>query len=144
MVKEHVVEVVIVNSTQSTLKFVHDWFDSGRVADDNSWPATIEPHANFRVKCYERDWSGAGCSGWVCYALNGNNLYFAFSNPSFGTNKIGLGNSDSVWDNMDAHYGPFYGPFDIKFTDSTWVTAQIRSTGGATNTATWLLAGHNV
>lgn len=107
MSKSHVVQLTITNNTEVPLCLKNDHFNSGRVADGNDWPRTIAPHSTASVKCYEKDWSIGvlvGCSGWVCYTLNGHPLYFAFSNPSAGPNGTEFGASAGVWDNMHGHY----------------------------------------
>lgn len=104
MTKTHNVQITITNNSTQTLTFVHAWFDSGRLADGQDWPATIAPGQTVGVHCYERDWSLAGCSGWAQYSVGDAPFYFAFSNPSAGSNKVGFGNQTSVWDNMDSHY----------------------------------------
>src|SRR4051794_20538372 len=105
MSKTHVVQVRISNQTDSALEYVHAWFDSGRLADNCSWPARIEPGQIGGTQCSERDSFAAGCSGWVQYKTQNADLYFAFSNPSVGRNGIDIGNKTSVWDHMTEHYG---------------------------------------
>ena len=73
------------------MTYVTHWFDSGRVADHFEWPKCIKPADDHTIVCYERNWSMAGCSGYVQYLVNGNTVTIAFSNPSVGNNKVGVG-----------------------------------------------------
>lgn len=91
MVKSHTVKLHIKNETPFLLTYVTHWFDSGRVADNFEWPKAIKPQGEQTIVCYERNWSMAGCSGFVQYMMNGNTLTVGFSNPSVGDNKVGVG-----------------------------------------------------
>ena len=73
------------------MTYVTQWFDSGRVADNFDWPKCIKPTEAQTIVCYERDWSMAGCSGYVQYLVDGSTITIAFSNPSAGGNKVGVG-----------------------------------------------------
>ena len=81
----------------------------GRPADSYNWPKTVENGEKLDILCYGRDWAVAGCSGYVVYKMNDTEITFAFSNPSVGTNKLGVGTSGrDVWDNMTSNnYAPF-------------------------------------
>lgn len=141
MTKEHVIQLTITNNTGNNLSFTHAWFDSGRVADGNSWPDTIASGSSAHIKCYERDWSTAGCSGWVSYTMahvQGSipAICFAFSNPVVGMNKIGVGLDDKIWDNMESYYTA--NPVIIAaLSVKRQLWAQIQSTPGDTNNATY-------
>ena len=91
MVKQHTIKLVITNKTPFIMMFHSFWFDSGRVADHFSWPKIINKGEVHTIVCYERNWSMAGCSGYVQYNMNGNIVTIAFSNPSVGSNKVGVG-----------------------------------------------------
>ena len=91
MVKQHNVMLSIQNNSPFVMTFHEVWFDSGRVGDGFSWPKTIARNDNPTILCYERDWALAGCSGYVTYKMNGNIVTIAFSNPSAGNNKVGVG-----------------------------------------------------
>ena len=135
MIRSHIIDLTINNNTGVTLIYSNAWFQTGRVADGNSWPATIAPGAVAKIECYESDWSLLGCSGWVEYTLNGSPLYFYFSNPVAGTNGIDIGAQTSVWDNMTGHYFPI--SRGVQLANGTWVTANICSSAGTHNQATW-------
>lgn len=91
MVKKHTVKLDIRNNTPFPMMYHNMYFGSGRVADHFSWPKVINKNENHTVVCYERDWALSGCSGYVQYVMNGNIVTIAFSNPSAGTNKVGVG-----------------------------------------------------
>jgi len=51
------------------------------------------------VLSYELDWLMAGCSGYVTYRMFDTNITIAFSNPTVGGNKLGVGTGGKrVWD----------------------------------------------
>jgi len=137
MSKIHVVQVTITNNTDSVFEYVNDWFDSGRVADGNSWPKNINPGQTVGITCYEKDWSMAGCSGWVQYKTNGAPVIFAFSNPTAGSNGIDIGNSASVWNNMSSQYGPGIKRAVRLQDESSWLIADIKDCGGDINQAVY-------
>ena len=134
MVKDHNVKLSIKNRSGFTTTYAGDWFDSGRLADDYNWPGTISNDDHQEILCYERDWSAAGCSGYVQYNMSGTVLTIAFSNPSVGTNKLGVGTTGKdVWDDMDNHS---YQPFVIKITIAgKELNFNCQCTGGSTNSA---------
>jgi len=111
MVKTNNCLVKINNHSGMIMKFSHSWYESGRLADHFNWPATIKSGDHCEVLSYERDWSLAGCSGYVTYIMGQTMLTIAFSNPSVGYNKLGVGigtNGKDVWDQMTDHgYKPF-------------------------------------
>ena len=67
MVKIHNNLVKIHNTSGVTMTYQSQWYDSGRVADGFSWPDKINNGSDATVLNYERDWSLAGCSGYVTY-----------------------------------------------------------------------------
>ena len=139
MAKSHVVLLTITNKSGSDLNFSGDWFDSGRVADGYSWPAVIANGDHQTIECYEKDSALAGCSGYCTYKMAGGTaVTIAFSNPSAGSNKLGVGtDGKSVWDNMDNHD---YKPFVVAFTaNGKAFFANCACTGGDVNTATVLI-----
>lgn len=115
MSKTHVVKLLITNNSGYALSDPTPWFDSGRVADGWSIPTKINSGSKAIVEMYEKDWSMAGCSGYITYHLNSGYVTFAFSNPVVGVNKLGCGTGGlSVWQNMDNHdYSPFSENFAI-------------------------------
>ena len=135
MAKSHVIKLTITNQSGFDLTFVKDWFDSGRLADNESWPKTIKDGDHQTITCYEKDWAMAGCSGYCTYSLNGTEVTIAFSNPASGSNKLGVGiGGNSVWDNMDNHdYKAFVEEFIA--TGNSYF-ADCKCTGGDVNTAT--------
>ena len=73
---------------------------------------------------------------YVTYTIGGTDLTIAFSNPSAGTNKLGVGTTGKdVWDNMSNHD---YGPFTVKITlhDKTKLAIECQCSGGETNSCT--------
>src|SRR5215216_7836854 len=104
MSKTHIIDLTIKNNTGVTLVFSNAWFQTGRLADGNSWPQSIAANTAPRIQCCETDWSPVGCSGWVEYTLNGSPLYFCFSNPVTGNNGIDIGGTTAIWNNMTGHY----------------------------------------
>ncbi len=140
MPKSHVVSLTIRNNTALPLSYVADWFDSGRLADGASWPSSIAPgdHVD-NIQCYEKDWATAGCSGLVEYSLGDlGTITIAFSNPSAGKNKLGVGtataldSSNTVWADMSDHnYQPFA---DSVLLGNQAFSALCSCTGGPVNT----------
>ena len=141
--KIHVVEIAINNQSGAVLEYVRDDFDSGRVADRNAFPKKINPGETAHITCYEKDWSWAGCSGWVEYKMNGAPVFFAFSNPSAGSNGIEIGNDRSIWNRMGSHYGCGIKRAVSLGTANNWLLADIRSTGGDVNHATYIIKNYN-
>lgn len=110
MVKTHNCQVKIENKTMFLMTFVREWYDSGRVADGFTW-TDVAPDGCLMVNNYERDSSLlTGCSGYVTYRMIDTEFSIAFSNPSVGTNKLGVGlDGGRTWENMSCHN---YKPFD--------------------------------
>lgn len=148
MPKSHTVKLKIVNNTGFKMKPSGDWFDSGRLADDYSWPE-VSDKDHETVVCYERDWAMAGCSGLVVYNLiDGNqevgSMTIAFSNPDMGNNKVGVGagtdrsSDNQIWSDMGDHgYNPFTQDFS---TGGRSFVATCECSGGSTNNASVTLA----
>jgi hypothetical protein len=135
MSKTHVINLTITNNTGKALMLDDDWFDHGGLADGYSWPTSIAPGSVATAQCCEASWSPFGCSGWVKYTLNGQPLYFCFSNPAAGSNGIDIGAATSVWNDMQGHYFPV--GRGVQLADGTWVAAMICSSGGDINEASW-------
>ena len=133
MVKLHNCHVKIHNNTKSKMTYVRDWYDSGRLADSFSWPQIIESDHTGDTLNYERDWSWAGCSGYVTYEMLGKEITIAFSNPGTGTNKLGVGtDGKNVWDNMENHdYQEF--TVNINLDNGSVLVFTCKCTGGKTN-----------
>ena len=135
MVKDHNVLVKIANHSGYEMEYVGDWYDSGRVADGFSW-RNIRPEDDHSVVLnYEKDYSLAGCSGYVQFRMSGVLVTIAFSNPVIGYNKLGVGTGGKeVWDDMEDHdYKPFVQ--EISIGDGV-VYFNCKCTGGYTNAAT--------
>lgn len=135
MVKIHNNLVKIYNNSGFDMTYKEEWYDSGRVADGFSWPKSISNGDHREVLNYERDWSLAGCSGYVTYEMGGHQVTIAFSNPSVGVNKLGVGtNGKGVWDDMGDHD---YKPFVVQITvNGVRLNFNCKCTGSTTNTAT--------
>lgn len=133
MVKEHNCRVEIFNNSKSKMTYVRDWYDSGRLADSYSWQQIIEPGDKADILNYERDWASSGCSGYVTYEMLSKEITIAFSNPSSGRNKLGVGTDGwSVWDNMENHnYDTFTVNIDLR--DGSILKFTCGCTGGKTN-----------
>ena len=114
MVKTHNCRVKIENKTMFRMTYVRDWYGSGRVADGFKW-TDIAPDGHLIVNNYERDSALAGCSGYVTYQIGGTEFSIAFSNPSVGKNKLGVGlDGRRTWDSMSYHnYKPFVNDVDL-------------------------------
>ncbi|MFM0140651.1 PLL family lectin [Caballeronia grimmiae] len=138
MTKEHVVELTIENNTDSDLQWKQDWFGSGRLADNNSWPQQISAGTTAKITCYEKDWALAGCSGWTKYEIRGRGVFFCFSNPTVGTNGIAMGTEDSAWDDMTGRYDNGI-TVPLQIDGNLWLKGHICSTGGDHNYATFNL-----
>lgn len=141
MSKTHIVNVIITNNTDKTLSYDRDWFDSGRLGTNTHWPKTIAAGETVKTYCCEKNSSLAGCSGWVKYKLNGHSLCFAFSNPSSGSNKVGLSTSQKIWNSMDDHYTCMFKQA-IELADNEYVISEIRSSSGKTNNAEFVIESY--
>ena len=141
---KHAVELTVVNKTGIKLYGPSAWLESGQLAPAWFWPQSIPANGGrLYVELYEKDFrAGTGCSGYVNYTLNGGYITFAFSNPYYGTNKVGVGTGGkSVWNNMGNHG---YKPFTKKFTvDGVKLKAVASATGGTHNKATIVLSYDN-
>lgn len=128
--KKHIINLVIINNSGYDMQYDSDWFDSGRLADGKNWPEVIPRGQVATIQCCEKDYSWAGCSGYVVYTANGRKIAIAFSNPRVGRNKVGVGTDGrQTWDNMDNHgYKPF-----IEYADR--YTALCSCTGDNVNFA---------
>lgn len=135
MSKSHIINLNIHNQTGGTLTFVHAYFQTGGLADNNQWADSIPPGGVSIVQCCEAYLSPVGCSGWVEYSLNNAPIYFCFSNPSVGKNGIAIGADTTAWDHMQAQYLPI--GRGVQLSDGTWVVANLLSTEGSTNNASW-------
>ena len=96
------------------MTYVREWYSSGRVANGFRW-TDIASDGHLRINNYERDGALAGCSGYVTYQMGGIEFSIAFSNPSVGTNKLGVGlDGVRTWENMSYHnYEPFIDYVDL-------------------------------
>ena len=135
MVKQHSVHLMTENHSGIPMQSPSAWFDSGRLADGYHWPSSVQDRAKLDVLCYERDWAVAGCSGMVTYTMNHTEVTFGFSNPSVGTNKLGVGTSGrDVWNKMESHN---YSPYNVQFfVGGKSLKFHCRCSGGTTNVAT--------
>ena len=135
MVKSHNIKLTITNHSGFAMKFDSDWFDSGQLANDYSWPDEIRDGDHQTILLYERDNSWAGCSGYVNYTMGSRTVTIGFSNPAAGKNKLDVGTSGKgVWDDMGNHN---YDPFVVKITiDGVTLNFNCQCTGSTTNVAT--------
>ena len=139
LVKAHKIILSITNKTEFELSTPFAWFDSGRLGDGWSWPTVIPGNgAEAKVELYEKDNTGEGCSGYVNYTWHSGMITIAFSNPAFGTNKVGVGTEGmSVWKNMSNHnYEHFTETFAVK---GIKLKAVVTATSGNVNQATVVL-----
>ena len=103
--------VKIWNNSGINMRFLRDWYHSGRIGDGYSWPKTIADRNSKDALICGKDFSMAGCSGYVTYEMEGTDVTIAFSNPSTGRNKLGVGvTGKSVWEEMSSHN---YDNFDV-------------------------------
>lgn len=118
------------------MKYVSEWYDTGRLADTYKWPTSIPNGSGCDVLNYEDDYSLAGCSGYVQYDIDGTTVTFAFSNPNIVRNKPGVGTGGtSVWDDMDNHdYDSFV--VSIRVASGKKLDFECKCTGSTTNFAT--------
>ena len=135
MVKTHNCLLKITNNSGMDMNFSSDWFDSGRVADGFDWAPVIKDGNSSNTLCYEKDWSFAGCSGYVTYKMGSTEVTIGFSNPLVGFNKLGVGTDGStVWDEMTDHD---YKNFNVFLTVSgVSLVFHCKCTGDTTNTCT--------
>ena len=123
----------------SDMTYVEDWYVHGRLADGFSWAKTIKPgHEELNgVLSYERDGSWVGCSGYVTYKLFDTDITIAFSNPSVGTNKLGVGTGGkAVWDNMNNENYNWFTVNVVAKNGEVNVQLDCRCTTGSINTCT--------
>ena len=57
MVKVHNIKLVINNNSGFNMTYKGDWYDSGRLADDYSWPKSISNGDHATILSYEKDWT---------------------------------------------------------------------------------------
>ena len=141
MAKTHRIKLTIINNTDLELNGPNAWYNSGRIALGSHWPESIPANGGrVEVDLYENiDTVATGCSGYVNYLWGGQPITFAFSNPFFGTNKLGVGTGGkSVWDNMGDHD---YKQFTENFTiNDIKLKAVAMATAGGTNLAKVVLS----
>jgi len=134
--KTHTIELNIKNNTKSPMLYHSCWFDSGRVANNFEFSRIIKKGDDDTVVCYERDWALSGCSGYVQYTIDGHLVTIAFSNPSVGTNKVGVGITETgktIWGKIGSHgYQPFQVDMKVGMMP---VTVHCKCSGGDTNNA---------
>lgn len=135
MVKSYNCLVKIHNGTKSDMTYVEAWYNSGRVADGFSWPEIIKAGQEITILNYEKDYSLAGCSGYVIFKMFGTDITIAFSNAVFETNKLGVGTGGMrVWDDMRTHHYSKYTEkidslqFDCRCTPGTTNTCEVKVT----------------
>ena len=135
MVKAHNCLLKITNDSGMNMHFCRYWFDSGRVADGFDWAPVIKNDSRSDILCYEKDWSLAGCSGYVTYKMGSTEVTIGFSNPIVGYSKLDVGTGGStVWDNMTDHD---YRNFNVFLTVSgVSLVFHCRCTCGTTSTCT--------
>ena len=138
--KTHNCLLKITNKSTFDMNFSSDWFDSGRVADGFDWPSVMRTGNFSQILCYERDWSLAGCSGFVKYRMGSTQkspeITISFSNPVVGYSKLNVGNEGMrVWDEMTHHHN--YRNFNVflKISGKNLVFC-CQCTGGTTNICT--------
>nr|XP_012567076.1 uncharacterized protein LOC100199298 isoform X3 [Hydra vulgaris] len=143
MVKQHNIKLTIKNSTPFAMTFISNWFDSGRVADQFSWPKEILSNETQTILCYERDWAMSGCSGYVQYLMNGSLVTIGFSNPSVGTNKLGVSagvDGKQFWEVIESkEYQEVNDNIKVGGKD---VLITSKCTGGTTNDANILFVSN--
>ena len=130
--------VKIVNGPNSSdMTYVADWYQNGRLTEGFSWQETIKPGVRKDVHSYELDWSWAGCSGYVTYRMFETNITIAFSNPTIGRNKLGVGTGGmKVWEEMSSHdYNEFTVNVDAS-NERAKLQFDCKCTDGTTNTCT--------
>ena len=138
MVKTRNCLVKISNGPKSSdMTYVSDWYEHGRLAEGFQWPKTIKPGQERDVLNYELDWSLAGCSGYVTYNMFDTDITIAFSNPSVGVNKLGVGTcGKKVWEEMGSHgYNEFTVNIDAS-NERAKLQFDCKCTEGTTNTCT--------
>lgn len=135
MVKSYNCLVKINNETKSDMTYVEAWYNSGRVADCFYWPEIIKAGQDITILSYEKDYSLAGCSGYVTYKMFGTDITISFSNAVFESNKVGVGTGGKrVWDDMTTHdYSKFTVKidslqFDCRCTPSTTNMCEVKVT----------------
>jgi len=132
----HVVQLAITNNTPGILTYGESKFDSGRLAEGSSFPATIQPGQIGTAQCCASDTAlAAGCSGWVQYTYNGTPVYFSFSDSSPDSSGINSGSTDANWKQMNGQ--DFSRTRSVLTSDTTWLNATMLSTEGDGNKALW-------
>ena len=133
MGKRHSVVLKLNNQCDHDMIVKTSCFFSGRLSNGFGWPNRIARGDNQTVSCYERDGSLAGCSGFVTYTMGGTDVTIAFSNPTFGTNTLGVGIAGTLmWGELSNHE---YAEFSetITLNDNTILVFNCQCSGGATN-----------
>lgn len=136
MSKSHIINLTIINNTPFDFQYNDDYFQFGRLAENNNFPPTILSGQTAKVQCCESD-GGLACSGWVKYLTQGKELFFCFSNPVAGKNGINLGLTNLAWNNMHSQYDNGITVFLPINEDNLWFTGHISSTDSSDNEARW-------
>ena len=126
------VQLTIKNKTSRKLeaKYQNAWFDSGGFTYYNDQP-NIEVDEEQTIKLESKGFS-SGVSGYIVYEIGGNDIAVAFSNPSFGRNKLDVGtNGYRTWDHMGSHD---YDTFVMELKDEK-LKFECRCSGGNPNCA---------
>lgn len=136
----HNVKLTINNQSGSTLFLDDVWFWKGGLDTTEFFPLQIPNNVSIRV-----DSSGSEhCSGYVSYITGNSRITIGFSNPSSGSNKLGVGlTGKDVWENMTNND---YKPFEKQLTlnDSSIVVCKCICTGSDINNALVTLVGASI
>ena len=124
--------LTINNNSGFTMTYVREWYKYGSRAPGQEWPIRIENGQTVQVISIAP--SLGSVSGFVIYATGSEEVTYAFSAPSVGDNKLGVGTGGKeVWENMESHD---YKPFRVILTlGSTKVYFDCLATGGGVNNA---------
>ena len=136
---EHQCIVTIINESDIQMVYSDSHFMLGGLQNNYEWPGVIHgngDHQEIRT-CEEvaQDDQNMGCSGYVKYTMEGQEITIAFENALGGNNKLGVGNTGGdVWQNMSHHdYNPFNVDMDIGNRD---ISFRCQCTGGDINNCT--------
>lgn len=136
MVRSNEVVATIANHCDQALMYSEHWFSSGELAKADGWPGEIKPGARISVRLHNSEASIMGCSGWVKYLYGGENVFFCFSNPTIGQNKIAVGTTAQAWDLMNSHYKPTTVKVELEGSRAS-LLVDIFNTQGQINHAFW-------
>ena len=161
----HRLKVTITNNLNFPLAYKRHNFNSGRLDENSDFPDVIGKNETVSFEVCNKSGSADGVSGWVAYHYEvgfekEGFAVFAYSNPEFGSNKVGCmgvgnmgttvddstlddGAAHEVWENMGKHYdGPNWHASQFG-NEGTYFMVSLNNNDGNDSSAEIRLAYNN-